>query len=175
MRAINEIIVHCSATPPSMDIGAAEIREWHMAKGWADIGYHYVVRRNGQLEEGRPIERAGAHAKGRNANSIGICLVGGVDADGNPADNFRGSQKTKLRVLIRDLRRQFPAIRSVIGHRDVPGVAKACPSFDVRAWLAAAPIDLYPVRVGDVEMVLTLGEITALRDSLDAMLAEAKL
>ena len=178
MRAITEIIVHCSATMPKMDIGADEIREWHTApkpggRGWRDIGYHYVIRRNGKREDGRPVGEAGAHVAGRNANSIGVCLVGGIDDNGTPDDNFTGNQMIRLRTTIRELRAQYPSIRSVIGHRDVPGVAKACPCFNVGAWLAAAPIDLYPIRVGDAEYTLTRAEIEALRDRLDAMLDAA--
>ena len=82
MRQIDHIIVHCSYTPPSMDIGAETIREWHTlpkpkGRGWSDIGYHWVIRRNGTVEAGRSEERAGAHAKGYNQDSIGICLIGG--------------------------------------------------------------------------------------------------
>jgi len=86
MRIIDTVIVHCSATKPSMDIGVDVIRQWHMNKGWSDIGYHYVIRRNGAVELGRDLdkdgdvdEEIGAHAYGHNATSIGICLIGGVD------------------------------------------------------------------------------------------------
>ncbi len=82
MREINEIIVHCSATPESMDIGVKEIRDWHVNDNkWDDIGYHFVIRRDGTIECGRSIDKAGAHCKGHNAHSIGMCLVGGEDAD----------------------------------------------------------------------------------------------
>ena len=84
MRKINEVIVHCAFTPTDMDIGAAEIKMWHTEapRNWSDIGYHYVIRRDGTIETGRPLSISGAHARGHNANSIGICLVGGAKRDG---------------------------------------------------------------------------------------------
>ena len=82
MRDINQIIVHCSATPPSMIVGADDIRKWHKARGWSDIGYHYVIKRNGVTEKGRDITRVGAHAKGHNEDSLGVVLIGGIDEDG---------------------------------------------------------------------------------------------
>ena len=96
-RTINEIDIHCSATPPNMDIGVKEIRQWHVAKNWSDIGYHDVIRRDGTLEEGRPLERAGAHIRGRNANSIAVCMIGGVKADMEAANNFTKEQFDTLR------------------------------------------------------------------------------
>lgn len=135
MRMINLLVVHCSATRPALDIGAGEIRQWHLDRGWSDIGYHYVIRRNGGLETGRPVETAGAHAKGHNAHSAGICLVGGVDAGNDPENNFTSAQFATLRTLLVDLLRQYPQSR-ICGHRDLPGVRKACPCFDVLQWWA---------------------------------------
>jgi len=129
MRNIDQIIIHCAATRPSLDIGVEEIREWHVTRGFIDIGYHYVIRRNGVVEEGRPLDQVGAHAEGHNANSIGICLVGGIDEDGKPDANFTYQQYTKLYNLVLDLKDNFRMIDSVIGHRQVS--KKACPSFDV--------------------------------------------
>lgn len=141
MRTIKQLIVHCAATKPSMNIGAAEIRQWHLANGWSDIGYNYVIRRDGLIENGRDLDRdgnvdeeVGAHAKGFNANSIGICLVGGLNASGQPAPEFTEAQFTALTGLLAGLRIRYPSTE-VLGHRDLPGVAKACPSFDVRHWL----------------------------------------
>ena len=133
MRPIDLIVVHVSATPPDMDIGAAEIKQWHKDKGWSDIGYHAVIRRNGQVEDGRPIKRAGAHARGFNAHSFGICLVGGVDQDGKPDFNFTRHQMDSLLRLLDVIRNEFPDSET-LGHRDLPGVSKACPCFNVRAW-----------------------------------------
>ena len=133
MREIKKLIIHCSATKPSMDIGAEDIRGWHKGKGWDDIGYHYVIRRNGKVEKGRDISIAGAHAKGHNFNSIGICLVGGIDNDSKADDNYNLKQYNALIQLISFLEITFP-IDDVLGHRDLPSVNKSCPCFDVRAW-----------------------------------------
>lgn len=137
MRDIDTLIIHCSATPPSMDVGVETIRKWHTdpkpaGRGWADVGYHFVIRRDGRIEKGRPTEVPGAHAKGANASSIGICLIGGVDEDGKPDCNFTRSQWEVLGELVDDL---FIAAGpfEVIGHREVSD--KACPSFDVAAWM----------------------------------------
>jgi N-acetylmuramoyl-L-alanine amidase len=134
MRSIDLIVVHCSATPQDMDIGAETIDRWHKERGWAGIGYHYVIRRNGRVENGRPLERAGAHAAGHNDASVGVCMVGGTDAeDRQKAEaNFAMSQYRALEELIFTLRGRFGSLE-VLGHRDLPGVRKACPCFDVRA------------------------------------------
>jgi len=134
MREIKKIIIHCAATRPGMDVGVREIRDWHVkGNGWADIGYHYVIRRNGALEAGRPLELAGAHTAGHNADSIGVCLVGGVAEDGKTAENnFTAAQWNRLQSLVHVLRRRFHNA-AVHGHNEFCG--RACPSFDVRAWL----------------------------------------
>lgn len=131
---VDFIVIHCSATPPSLDIGAKEIAQWHKDKGWKTIGYHDVVRRSGVIEKGRAYNEPGAHVQGFNYCSIGICLVGGVDADGNPENNFTLHQMNTLDGLVRSLLDRFPGA-IVQGHRDFPDVHKACPSFDVAAWL----------------------------------------
>ena len=138
MRGISKIIVHCAATTPSMDIGAYEIKDWHTnpklkTKPFNDIGYHYVIRRSGELEKGRDIAIAGAHAFRHNFNSVGVCLVGGVDEENKPDDNFTLKQYNTLIELISFLKLTFP-IDDVLGHRDLPNVKKSCPCFDVRAW-----------------------------------------
>ena len=132
MRKIDTIIIHCAATKPGMDIGAKEIDNWHRAKGYFGIGYHYVIRRNGEVELGRPLDKAGAHAKGHNETSIGVCLVGGIDDRGNPENNFTSEQWAELAKLVTDLQGRFGALK-VIGHNEV--AAKACPSFNVQKWL----------------------------------------
>lgn len=124
------IILHCSATPPNMNIGVDEITRWHIERGWRTCGYHYVIRRDGTTELGRPVWQKGAHAKGHN-DAVGICMVGGVDADGNPEMNFENVQFRAVRDLVANLRAVFGHM-VVLGHRDLPGVRKACPSFDVR-------------------------------------------
>ena len=131
-REINLIVVHCSATPPSMDIGVDTIRRWHTKKGWSDCGYHYVIKKDGSIEKGRPIHRQGAHAKGYNKNSIGICLIGGCDDSMNPEDNKTEEQVESLHMLLGGLYFQYKA-PDIIGHNEVS--SKACPSFDVQNWL----------------------------------------
>lgn len=130
---IRYIIIHCAATKPSQDIGAAEIRRWHRKQGWKDIGYHHVIRRDGTVEPGRPEDRAGAHAKGYNSVSIGVCLVGGLDEAGRPEPTYTPEQWHSLAALTRELHSRYPDAE-IIGHNNV--AAKDCPCFDVRAWWA---------------------------------------
>lgn len=134
MRNINEIIIHCSATPASRDIGAPEIAYYHRHIGFETIGYHYVVRLDGTVEPGRPLTRIGAHCKGHNANSIGVCYVGGINADGLPADTRTEDQKWALRKLLISLKSQFPGA-VIHSHRDF--APKACPCFDATAEYAS--------------------------------------
>ena len=133
MRTIDTIIVHCSDTFPDMDIGAAEIAKWHEKRGFSSIGYHFVIRRNGKIEEGRHIDMAGAHAKGHNLHSIGICLVGGKSAKGMPASNFARRQWWALDELIDVLQDEYGPGLGVVGHNEVSH--KPCPQFDVQAWM----------------------------------------
>lgn len=133
MRKITHIIIHCAATKPSMDIDAAEIDKWHRKRGFFGIGYHYVIRRSGEVENGRPLDQPGAHAQGHNKNSIGICLVGGLDDSGNPEANYTPAQWDALKKLVDELCQQFPGVH-IIGHNEV--ATKACPCFNVQEWLA---------------------------------------
>ena len=134
MRKINEIIIHCSDTPAGEDFSAADIDRWHKERGWACIGYHYVVRLDGTIEKGRDLSRAGAHCSGHNANSIGVCYIGGRSARGVAPvtyyDTRTEAQKKALRSLIADLRKRFGANLKVVGHRDY-NKGKLCPCFDV--------------------------------------------
>lgn len=129
MRLIDEIIIHCSATRPKQDIGADWIRNLHVNQnGWTDIGYHYVIRRNGDVEKGRPVMQIGSHCKGHNNFTIGICLVGGLNDDGKPEDNFTLLQWTSLFALVAKLEEQYP-IEKISGHNQYSD--KACPCFNV--------------------------------------------
>jgi N-acetyl-anhydromuramyl-L-alanine amidase AmpD len=134
-REIKQLVVHCAATRPSLDVGVAEIRAWHRQQGWSDVGYHHVIRRDGTVEPGRREELVGAHVSGHNRDSIGICLVGGLDAEGEPAPTFTEEQFAALRGLLNDLLAKYDlSDDAILGHRDFPGVSKACPCFDVRHW-----------------------------------------
>lgn len=129
-RAIDKIIIHCSATIERRDFSAADIRRWHLQRGFADIGYHFVVRLDGTVEVGRPINRIGAHCLNQNRQSVGICYIGGLARDSRPKDTRTEAQRIALPALIRRIRRHHPAA-TIHGHREF--VAKACPCFDVKS------------------------------------------
>lgn len=129
MRKIDEIIVHCTATPEGRPHTAKDVDMWHRQRGFDGIGYHFLVRLDGTVEPGRPLEKIGAHCLGHNAHSIGICYVGGLTKDGkSPKDTRTPAQREALRGLVAYLRRLFPNI-TLHGHREF--AAKACPSFDI--------------------------------------------
>lgn len=86
MRPLNRIILHSTATPEGRDVTVEEIRDWHLARGWNDIGYHFVIYRNGTIKKGRDVSEQGAHTLGHNEDSIGIVYVGGTDLSGNAKD-----------------------------------------------------------------------------------------
>lgn len=139
LKSVDYLVVHCAATKAGMDIGVEEIRRWHRQRGWLDVGYHKIIRRDGTIEDGRPMTAPGAHARGFNHISLGICLVGGLAADGkSPENNFTDVQMDVLRELLSDLLKIYPEAR-IVGHRDLPKVNKACPSFDVREWYGCGP------------------------------------
>lgn len=126
-RRINKIIIHCSDTPFEMyDIGVEEIRKWHLARGWRDIGYHYVIKKNGFIGLGRNIEKVGAHCRGQNSDSIGICWVGGADG----LDDRTKKQKASLKGLIKNIKKKFGDHITVHGHSEFS--SKSCPNFDVK-------------------------------------------
>lgn len=130
MRRITEIIIHCSATPEGKDFTVEDIRRWHLARKFADIGYHYVIYRDGSVHKGRAENIAGAHCQGHNAHSIGICYIGGVAKDGKtPKDTRTPQQKTALRQLVNQLKFYYPHA-TVHGHNEFS--SKACPSFNVQ-------------------------------------------
>lgn len=130
MRIINEIIIHCSATPEGKDYTVEQIKQWHKQRGFSDIGYHYVIYRDGSIHSGRPIERIGAHCLKHNAHSIGICYIGGVSKDGKtPKDTRTDAQKESLIKLIKELKAKYPKA-TVHGHREYAN--KACPCFDAK-------------------------------------------
>ena len=129
-RQIKEIIVHCTATRAGVNCTVEDIRRWHKQQGWSDIGYHYVVYRDGSVHEGRNVNIAGAHCLGHNTYSIGVAYVGGVARDGKtPADTRTVAQAEGLEKLMVELRRLYPQAK-IYGHRDF--ARKACPCFDAR-------------------------------------------
>ena len=127
-RKIKEIIVHCSATPEGKDYSVDTIRKWHLQRGFSDIGYHYIIYRDGSIHTGRDESVIGAHCKGHNSNSIGVCYIGGVATDGKtPKDTRTSEQRQSLLKLLKELKVKYPKA-SIHGHRDFS--SKACPSFD---------------------------------------------
>lgn len=138
MRTINEIILHCAATPEGKDYTVADIDRWHRARKFNGIGYHWVIYRDGTVHPGRPEARQGAHCTGHNAHSVGVCYIGGCATDGKtPKDTRTAAQKGAMEALVRKLLKQYPGA-TVHGHNEY--AAKACPSFDVKAWLKATGI-----------------------------------
>lgn len=146
MRPVNEIIVHCSATrrewmaDKSLEEQIDEIRRWHVnGNGWSDIGYHYVIGRNGRVLPARPLERVGAHVKGHNTGTIGICLIGGHGSAETDQflDHFTKKQDETLRTVIDNLMIRYPSIKKVSGHNQYS--AKACPGFFVPEWFVTKP------------------------------------
>ena len=133
-RTITELIVHCSATPEGVDYTVDDIRKWHRQQGWSDIGYHYVVYRNGLIIDGRDVDLIGAHCLkgGHNTHSIGICYIGGVDKDDvkKSKDTRTHEQRAALKAILIDLKRLYPNAK-IYGHRDFDK-GKDCPSFDAR-------------------------------------------
>lgn len=144
-RVINLIVIHCTATRCNRNYTVQQLFHDHVeVNHWRYIGYHFYIRRNGMVEETRPMSVAGAHAKGYNAHSIGICYEGGLDEKGNPADTRTPEQRLAMGRLIVQLHQRFPTIKTVLGHRDLPGVKKACPCFhakDLQGLLSVKSMD----------------------------------
>lgn len=135
MRDLKRIILHCSATPEGAHFDVETIRKWHTdpspkGRGWSDIGYHYVIYLDGSVHIGRPINRSGAHTKGHNADSIGVCYVGGLDTEGKAKDTTTAAQDISIIKLVRALRMTFGEHLTLHGHNEY--ARKACPCFDVK-------------------------------------------
>lgn len=142
---IEYIVVHCSASAANQDLNANDIRKYHTTKrGWKDIGYHYVIKRNGELELGRKLGTMGAHVYGYNKRSLGVCLIGGKHSITNRGENnFNKAQFVTLNSLLETLKIPYPAVK-ITGHRDLSPDAngdghvtrdewlKECPCFDVK-------------------------------------------
>lgn len=136
------IVWHCSATKPSAHIGAAQIREWHLAQGWVDIGYHLVIPRSGDLELGRPLDAIGAHVGGYNSNSVSVCMVGGLDESGrsfiNAPQQYTPQQWDCARVVAEFLRKLYPTAQHV-GHRDLSPDKNNDGKITKQEWLKTCP------------------------------------
>lgn len=130
MRKIDKIIIHCSATQEGSDFHVSDIDRWHKQKGYKCVGYHYVITLDGTIEKGRDEEMVGAHCKGYNTNSIGICYIGGLDKDGKAKDTRTVQQKAALYLLLITLKLKYPDAK-IYGHNEFAN--KACPSFNVKA------------------------------------------
>lgn len=144
MRKINKIILHCSATPDGKNFKANDIDRWHKQQGWKCIGYHYVIDLDGTIENGRPLNMVGAHCKGHNTNSIGICYIGGVDENNKPKDTRTPEQKENLYLLVFQLMNLYNlSIKDVYCHNQFSN--KACPSFSIEQFKEEFEqwIDLY--------------------------------
>ena len=136
-RPVREIVMHCSATPAGRAVRLEEIRRWHVEeRGWRDVGYHFVVELDGRVRPGRPLHQAGAHCRGHNAASVGVCYVGGLDGAMAPADTRTPAQRQALDRLVELLRESLGPL-PVYGHRDF--APKACPCFDAAAEYALPP------------------------------------
>ncbi len=143
MRKINLIVIHCSATRADRCLTEHDLLDDHRRRGMDCIGYHFYIRKDGRIVSTRPVERAGQHARGHNAHSIGICYEGGIDPNGRPADTRTSWQRHSLRVLVRTLLIDYPDVR-ICGHRDLSPDrnkngeiepeewVKQCPCFDAR-------------------------------------------
>lgn len=128
MRKITEIIIHCSATKEGQDFTVRDIDRRHRQRGFKMVGYHFVIRLDGTIEQGRPLEMIGAHCSGHNSHSIGICYIGGLDSSGKPKDTRTQAQKDVLWSLVKSLQKKYPRA-TLHGHNEFAN--KACPCFRV--------------------------------------------
>ena len=133
MLPIRNLTIHCAATPEGRDVKAATIDDWDRAK-FGQVSYHIVIELDGTAVRGLRDDQKGAHVGGKNTGNIGVCYVGGVDKKGNPKDTRTPAQKATMLRIVREYQAKYPGIVTR-GHRDWPGVKKACPSFDVGGWL----------------------------------------
>lgn len=136
---VEYIVIHSAATPSDMDVDISDVDRWHREKGYWKVGYHFFVKRDGTYQFGRALFEPGAHCKGYNNKSIGICYAGGADKEGNPEDNKTFQQEITLFDLIKSLQMLFTNAK-VVGHGDLPGTDTECPSFNVTEWMKSMDI-----------------------------------
>ena len=137
-RKITDIVIHCTASAYGQDLTAEDVRRIHKAKGWSDIGYHYLIRLDGRTETGRDVDIIGAHVSGHNAHSIGVCYVGGIDQKGQPADTRTVNQKDALISLLKMLRAVYPDAR-ICGHRDFSPDLNGNGTIEPSEWIKSCP------------------------------------
>lgn len=142
-RKVDQIILHCTATPEGEDFTVEQIRQMHLARGFSDVGYHFIIGRDGKIHAGRPEAIAGAHCTGHNTRSIGVSLVGGCperivpDWNKKSKDTRTLAQRSALEKLVKELLKRYPG-STVHGHNEFAN--KACPSFNVKTWLTEVGI-----------------------------------
>lgn len=171
LRTIETIIIHCADTPPewmagrSVEEKIAEIDRWHRARGWAGIGYHYVIDRDGSIGKGRPLSRVGAHTRGHNRDSVGICLIGGRGGSRRDAfsQHFTPEQNTALRRLIKEIENRVGQPLDVFGHYHFDP-HRECPCFDVERWLSGdeprkSPLESTTIQATGAGAVATIGGV----------------
>jgi N-acetyl-anhydromuramyl-L-alanine amidase AmpD len=138
MRDIDYIVVHCSATSFGKDLDVEDIDRMHKRRGWSGVGYNYVVKLDGTIQNGRPLEKIPAHVKGFNHNSIGICYIGGLDENGKPSDTRTDKQKEALLFKLLTLKRLFPYAK-IVGHRDLSPDKDGDGVVERHEWLKSCP------------------------------------
>ncbi|MGV3561570.1 N-acetylmuramoyl-L-alanine amidase [Larkinella arboricola] len=134
MRRIDNIVVHCTATASNATPESIK-RYWRQVLGWKNPGYHYLIKADGEIVPLLPEDQISNGVAGHNSHSVHLSYIGGIDSKGTPKDTRTLEQQAVILGLLKQLKARYPKAR-ILGHRDFPGVAKACPSFDVRAWLS---------------------------------------
>jgi N-acetylmuramoyl-L-alanine amidase len=124
-KEIKLLVVHCSDTKNSSNLDATDIHKMHLNFGWDGIGYHKIITRSGKIENGRPEYWIGAHVKGKNKISLGVCLIG--------RDNFTKKQFISLERVLKKWKSIYPSAK-IVGHKDTGNTKKTCPNFNVKTW-----------------------------------------
>lgn len=133
MRKVNHIVIHCTATQPNAKVESIK-RYWREKMGWKSPGYHFIIEANGSITQLQEVSLQTNGVKGHNKDSVHISYIGGIDKAGKPKDTRTPEQIASMIALIKMLKEIYPDA-DVLGHRDFPGVKKACPSFDVKSWI----------------------------------------
>ena len=132
------VVIHCSASKEGQDLDVKDIDQMHKKRGWSGVGYHFVITLDGKIQKGRPIEEFGAHVRGHNRNSVGVCYIGGLDKNGKPKDTRTKNQKAALEILVSSLKTVFP-IERVCGHRDLSPDKNGDGRITSNEWLKQCP------------------------------------